>query len=153
MRSRTAREPNDDRASADPLGAIDDRSAFPAGNISAGIEDGGDEDWFSFHDEDTSGGFLYPQVDLVISDGGDLDLCLYYECDSTGSSTISCETGTPSSFGGLNGCCSLGTSSSESVTLDPNCTGLDESGTIYVRVYAGGTISACEPYFLAWGDG
>ncbi len=147
-----AYEANENQDFAHVLGDIDDASRFPSGNLSAGIASGGDEDWFSFHDEDKPGGFLFPGADLVISGSGNLDLCVYFVCDAAGTATISCAPGTEPNFAGLDGCCSIGLTTTESVRVEPDCPGLDDSGTVYVRVYADGTIPACESYGLAWGD-
>ncbi|MGE0788205.1 MAG: hypothetical protein AB7S26_21210 [Sandaracinaceae bacterium] len=145
------REPDDDRPSASPLGDIDDRSTFPSGNVSGGV-DPGDEDWFRYHDADLFRGVLQPRVDLVIRGAEDLDLCVYFACDSAGASTVSCPVGETASLGGLDGCCSRGFSTTETVEISPDCTGSDDSGDVYVRIYEGASVSACQAYFLAYGD-
>ncbi|MFK7988423.1 MAG: hypothetical protein AB8I08_20545 [Sandaracinaceae bacterium] len=149
----TSFEPNENASGARAIGAINDRRAFPAGNVSSGISNG-DEDWFSYTVEDVTGGLIRPRVDLVTEAPGseNLQLCAFYECDSEGDSTISCREGEEATLGGLDGCCSENASGTEMVELSPNCTSFNESGTVFVRVFPEGAVSACQPYFIAWGD-
>jgi hypothetical protein len=113
-----------------------------------------DEDWFSFHDEDTRLGFLYPQVELLgIPAGQNYDLCAYYDCD-TETLGLSCPRGAPhTAMDGLQGCCSRAEmDGDELVRLSPSCRTTDESGTVYVRVYRVSGDPICADYTVRWGD-
>lgn len=145
-------EPNDARASARSLGTVSDSDDYPHASTTASLYPDGDEDWFRFHDSDDWGA-IYPRIDLSnVPAGSDYDLCAYYQCDSS-SPSVGCESGTSSTFEGLPGCCSAaGGSASESVRLNPDCSGVDDSGTVYVRVYRYGGSATCADYTLAWGD-
>lgn len=151
-----SREPNDTRATARNLGSISDRDSFPAGSFTANLYPTGDEDWYRYYDSDDVGGSIYPRVDLVnIPAGSDYDLCIYYECDKSPTS-VSCPTGTSSTYDGLPGCCSRAAgNASESVRLSPSCGGtfnFDDSGTVYVRVWRWSGPWTCDNYTLRWGD-
>lgn len=118
----------------------------------------GDVDWFSFKHSDKTGCDFYPQVELSgIPSGTNYQLCAYFKC-SSGSTELSCETGTKSSSGSLSGCCSnaAGTQS-EIVKLSPTCDCgtfcFDDTGTVYVEVKAApGSGASCSSYTLRWGD-
>jgi hypothetical protein len=146
-------EGNNTRASARALTNFGDCADWPedALRITPSLYPAGDEDWFSFRDSDDSC-LLYPRVDLTgIPSGQDYDLCLYYECAGL---DLTCASGSASSMGGLQGCCSTASgNANESVRLDPDCDTTDDSGTIYIRVYRFGSAApVCGTYTLTYGD-
>jgi len=148
-----SREPNDTRAAARNLGSISDRDSYPYATFTANLYPDGDEDWYRYYISDDVFGLIYPRVGLSnIPAGSDYDLCAYFQCPS-GSTSASCETGTYSTFEGLPGCCSRAAgAASESVRLNPDCSGSDDSGTVYVRVWRYSGTPTCASYTLAWGD-
>ena len=148
-----SREPNDSRAAARNLGSISDGDSYPYATFTANLYPAGDEDWYRYFVSDDLFALIYPRVGLSnVPAGSDYDLCAYFQCPS-GSTTASCETGTSSTFEGLPGCCSRAAgSASESVRLNPDCSGSDDSGTVFVRVWRHSGTPTCASYTLAWGD-
>lgn len=148
-----SREPNDTRATARNLGSISDRDSWPYASFTANLYPDGDEDWYRYYVSDDVFGLIYPRVDLTnIPAGSDYDICAYFQCPS-GSTSASCESGTSSTVDGLPGCCSRAAgSSNESVRLNPDCSGSDDSGTVYVRVWRHSGAPVCANYTLRWGD-
>jgi len=129
-------EPNDERADAVSIGMASDRDDYPKGNVVGALVEG-DEDWFSFTVEDQIGGTTGPRVDYRGPD----EICLYYECDS-GDGEITCDEGEADG----EGCCSA-----SRVKLGLDCSGLDESGTVFVQVRTDAT-PTCANYDFDWGD-
>lgn len=95
-----------------------------------------DEDWIRWHVVDGFDLGGNPIITVSLADapiGADYDLAAYYECDSGGDATT-CDLGTADASVGP-GCRSATVGSSvERVTLSTECSGIDEHGTLYVRV-------------------
>lgn len=151
--TRDSSEPNDTRASARNLGSVSDTASYPFRTFTASLHPEGDEDWYRYFDSDDVGGAIYPRVDLRnIPAGSNYDLCAYYQCSSSFNS-LSCASGTASTFEGLRGCCSNASgTTAERVRLDPDCSGTDDSGTVFVRVFRVSGPPTCADYTLDWGD-
>ncbi len=142
-------EPNDDASSAKFLGSVDDSG----GHINAdslNLSPQGDVDWYTFHDDDTSWGLIYPYVEFRSNPGG-YSMCLYYDCDNNGGiSSLGCDGGSRVGDGPPNapeGCCGQ----VNKIELDPDCSSGTDSGTIYVKIYAP-TNNSCASYSLRLGD-
>lgn len=146
-------ERNDTRTAAAPLGTVSDRAAWPAGTFQASLYPTGDEDWFRFRVTDDVGGTVEPRVELsAVPPANDYDLCVYWDCDGADLG-VTCREGSPSSFGGLSGCCSFrGASASDEVRLSPECVGGSETGTAYVRVERFSGPWTCDAFTIRWGD-
>jgi len=146
-------EPNNTRASATTLSSVSDGDSYPAGTTSNSLYPLGDEDWYRYHDSDDLFSSIYPRAGLTgLPAGTEYDLCAYFDCDSSGT-TVTCTSGTSSTFEGLPGCCSSASGTSdENVRLNPNCSGTDDSGTVYVRVFRFAAAASCENYTLLYGD-
>ncbi|MCB9729391.1 MAG: hypothetical protein H6744_20050 [Deltaproteobacteria bacterium] len=153
-------EPNASLGAAKAIPNTDDCTDWPgdAKTRQATIYPTGDVDWFSFKHSDKTGCDFYPQVEVSgIPSGTNYQLCAYFKC-ADGSTSLSCDTGTASTSGGLSGCCSnLSGSQSERVKLNPSCDCgtfcFDDTGTVYVEVKAApGSGASCNSYTLRWGD-
>ena len=144
-------ENNNSKNTAYVLGSVKDNESWPKGSFTATLYGPSDEDWYTFYDDDVWNGAIYPRVDLQnIPPGSNYKLCAYYSCDSA---SVSCETGTSSTYAGMPGCCSNNAgNASESVRLNPNCSGLDDSGDVYVRVTRVSGAWTCSSHTLKWGD-
>lgn len=129
-----AHEPNDDSGSAVGLGSMDDSGG--SFTTSGQLSQPGDEDWFWFHDEDTTGYQIYPEARFTDNPGGHT-VCVYYHCTAHSNASLTCNAGTkvtdgPS--GATEGCCST-----THVKLNQSCGGtldFDDSVDLYVRVYS-----------------
>ena len=144
-------ENNNTKGTATNLGSVKDNETWPKASFDATLYGPSDVDWFTFYDDDIWLGAINPRIDLVsIPVGSNYKLCAYYSCSGV---SVSCKSGSSSSYGGLPGCCSdAAGNSSESVKLSPNCSGLDDSGDVYVRVTRVSGPWTCDDYTLKWGD-
>lgn len=134
-------EPHETQASAYSLGEITDADA--SGSYACGTVVGGDDvDWFTFSGVDAFLNVVDPSRTLVAeSDAG--RLCVYLQCDN-GQTSVSCGANdTPDTAPqGQQGCCGTGT-----VSPGLNCTGLDDSAKVWIRVDNPDGL-ACIPYRL-----
>lgn len=140
----------DTRATARDLGNFSDTqdSFFTAYQALFPGED--TEDWFTSYCSDDYFGLMDIRAQLVVPAGHDYDLCVYY--DPGRSSSVGCTAGTPSTFDGLNGCCSRNTGTTdEYVELDPDALGTStDAGRFYYRVtYVSGP-GTCSTYQLRY---
>lgn len=144
-------ETNDTKNTATNIGSVDDNEDYPKGSFSATLYGTGDEDWYKFYDDDKWNGSIYPRADLKnIPVGSNYKLCAYFSCSGV---SVSCKTGSSSTYGGMPGCCSNKSgNASEMVRLDNNCSGSDDSGWVYVRVTRVSGPWTCNSYSLEWGD-
>jgi hypothetical protein len=133
-------EPNDTEATATYLGAIDDCDG--SGMILEGVLPDGDVDWWTYDGIDDVGCVVDADRQLT-SQGGSILVCKYFDCPGV---AVTCPGGTSpdSSPSGLPGCC--GTSS---FNVAPNCTGLDESAYVFLRVEKQ-PIDPCVSYSIAF---
>lgn len=150
---------DDTYMTATDLGDISDRDEFPAGTEMGDIFPLSDQDWYQWHVEDNFGGDVDPRGTINARPAGVAwELCVYFDCDSDLES-VGCEsaTGTPNTHvlvdGEIEGCCLVSTEGAGEVTLAPRCSGIDDSGQVYVRVSRqGGPTATCDGYELNWGD-
>jgi hypothetical protein len=144
-------EGNNTKGQAYNLGSVNDNEDYPKGSFSATLYGPGDQDWYRFYDNDKWNGQIYPRVDLKsIPVGSNYKLCAYFSCSGV---SVSCKSGTYSTYNGLPGCCSNnGGNASEKVRLDNNCNGADDSGDVYVVVTRTSGSWTCDSYTLEWGD-
>jgi hypothetical protein len=86
----------------------------------------------------------------AIPAGADYDLGAWYDCASGGGMDLSCEVGEANDLGGdIYGCVSARPGAmSESVELNTECDGVDESGTLLIRVLPRTYTGVCAPYEL-----
>jgi len=124
-------EPNNTEAEAPDLGEFNDFDpTFET--VDGRLPSADDEDWFSFHCDDTVAG----QVDLAYEMDTNIPVrvCQFIACDDPEDPTVTCPENSEAATSpdGLPGCCS------EQLTLsvnDVDCnSGNDDSGTIYTRV-------------------
>lgn len=128
---------------------VRDNQSFPAGDLTANLFPDGDVDFYTFFDEDVFGGSIFPRVELSnISSGLDLELCAYADC------AVECEIGQAAELLGRPGCCSNNAGNSdETVRLNPNCSGTNDSVNVLIRVRSVGATPGCDDeYTLAYGD-
>ncbi len=126
--SSETNEPNDKEVLASFLGTIDDcdGSGSTFSSVSSGTNDA---DWFRFRGTDTFGCSVDPTITMHASG---LRACAFALCVDGATEVQSCTNGTSAtSPAGTNGCCTNGTSA---MTLQINCTGVDDSADIFVRV-------------------
>lgn len=150
------REPNDSRLAIDAqtfldtMSDADDRTAV----WMFGLHSASDVDWFKIavvDDTDccwpTSNN---PNITVTLDDipsESNYDLAAYYVCASGGDSTT-CSSGMEDNMIGR-GCASASSGTTiETVGLDTDCSGDDDSGTLYVRVTSRSWGGSCAPYRL-----
>ncbi|MCD6498431.1 MAG: thrombospondin type 3 repeat-containing protein [Deltaproteobacteria bacterium] len=141
-------EPNDDVDSAIDMGRVEDSGGHL--NTSGNLSPQGDVDWYTFHDEDTFGAYIYPEAELTNSPNGET-LCMYFDCDSGSNSDFSCKSGTKVTDGGPpyapGGCCGT------HVKLDQTCTGgTDDSVQLYIKVFSPNNDSCADYDLKAWDE-
>ena len=144
-----AGEPNESRLSTHDLPAFSDAPdtsmTFDAFTISSDT----DEDWYEFTvSDDFDAGNPQVRVTLdMIPPGSNYDLGVWYVCGSGGDSS-SCAAGATDNMIG-NGCVSASSgTTSETVEIDTDCSGTDDSGVVYMRVTAPTFGGSCAPYRL-----
>ena len=132
---------DDDEETAKNVGSITDNDddAVTITGILGGAED---TDWYSYHGKDTFGYIVEPKVNLL---AGGLRLCQFLVCDEGGAaqSEVTCPAGSKFAISPnlRPGCCAA---TSFQVT-EFNCTGQDESATIWIRVDQP-VVDACTDY-------
>lgn len=124
-------EPNDDEASAEYLGEINDNDNN-GGVVSASLHSPIDVDWFSYHGDDDITGNVNPEREVVSSAG--LRLCKFLECDNgLAQTTVECPAGTDYALSPMArpGCCANG-----DVPLpDLDCDGTtNDSAMVFIRI-------------------
>jgi hypothetical protein len=136
-------EPNEAEASATKLGDLVDCDADSSGMVAGVLVDGSDVDWYSFNGTDGVGCTVDPTRSLAASDP--IELCKYVQCVN-GTATFSCPAGTTddASPAGHPGCCG-----SQGFSLDPDCEGIDEDTTVYIRLKNPGGF-ACVQYTMQY---
>ncbi len=137
-------EPGDgDEESAKNVGSItdDDGELFTVSGVLSGATDA---DWYTFHGKDTFGYIAEPTLTLV--EGG-LRLCQFLVCDEGGAALteVTCPEGSKFAISPMlrPGCCAA----TGMAIKDFNCSGQDESATIWIRVDKP-TIDECTNYEL-----
>ncbi|MFT5432184.1 MAG: hypothetical protein ACI9OJ_002882 [Myxococcota bacterium] len=147
-------EPNDSAGAAKVFSGIEDNDDYPTATFTASLYGTGDVDWYRYAVEDVFGGSIFPRADLQNLPSKDYRVCMYFTCDGGDNETdVSCEDGTASTNGGRKGCCGNGAgSANETVRLNPNCNGTDDSGVAYVRVTNLTPSWTCNSYTLRYGD-
>jgi hypothetical protein len=148
-------EPNDSSSQATTLKDMSDKCETQ--DISLNINQDGDQDWFTFHASDT---WTAGNPDVWVNDNfvgppapGEpgLVVTIYYICDSGGDNHSCYGTGvTPVTDQGLSGC----QGPPNQVWLVPGCSGLDESGTVFMQVKAAtkGTVCSEHPLTIYVGN-
>lgn len=143
---------NDSRSSSPNLGSFADGDDPPDHEYGEGaIGREGDVDWVRYRILDTydvpigSNPDLLVTLDRVPADST-YTLSAFYVCDSGGDST-SCAQGSADNEIGR-GCTRTGITSAGAVRLETECSGSDESGTLYVRVRAETWSGTCEAHRL-----
>lgn len=140
---------NDSRLSAPNLGTFADGDDPPDGvytDFSIGSDR--DVDWARFTIRDTfdaGNPNLLVTLDRVPA-GSTYALSAFYVCSSGGDST-SCSMGSADNEVGR-GCTQANVTSTGAVQLATECSGTDESGTLYVRVRAATWGGSCAPHRL-----
>jgi hypothetical protein len=101
-----------------------------------------DEDWYAVTVEDAGfGGNPIVTVELLTTPAGeDYDIAAYFVCTSGGDSST-CSMGLSDNMLGR-GCTSTGTAT-DRVSLTSECSGITDSGTVYIRVRAASWGGAC----------
>ena len=144
-------EPNDGNSTASVFPGDFSDASDPDITISGyNLDEMGDTDWIRLHVVDGFDGGN-PRMTVTLDNvpvGADYDLAAFYDCDSGGENG-SCNSGTPDSFVGrgcVNNTVGAGISS---VEIASDCTGLgiDDDGTLYIRVTAR-TFEGCGDYRL-----
>ena len=107
-------------------------------SISAGIDGAADVDWYKFTGTDTFGCVVDPTATAT----GSVNVCMYAECNGL---SLSCDSGSPSTEGGLQGCCDTATGTAK---LSINCSGSSDNATVYVKVTAP-NVTQCTPYSVS----
>jgi hypothetical protein len=120
-------EPNEAEATSWDLGDIEDCDS--AGDqISAVLDGPGDVDWYRYDGDDTLGCAVDPNRGITVN--GSVRLCKFVDCAS-GTAEMDCPQGSvaEASPDGHPGCCS-----NNGFGIDPNCSGIDDDATIYIRI-------------------
>lgn len=130
-------EPNDAPNTAVALTTVGDCSADKT--LSAGLSGAADVDFYAFDGTDDA-----CVVNPAASTSAKVRLCMYATCPGI---ALSCTTGTPSSVGTLDGCCT-GPSGGD-VALSIDCNGISDDAKVYLRV-DGGTAGECRAYSVTY---
>lgn len=106
-----------------------------------------DEDWFTVAvtDECCEGN---PDITLSLGDipeGATYGVAGYYVCDGA---DITCDAGATDTSGGMHGCTDTPGDGAPTVRLSADCSGIDDGGTLFVRVWALTWAEACQDYEL-----
>lgn len=141
-----AGEPNDVRTETTDLGTLSDSpdSSRTVSEYALGRSD--DEDWYRFSITDgTDGG--NPQITVTLSaipSGSDYDLEIFYLC--SGNASV-CTAGEAITL--MDGCASRNAgTATETAALGSECSGIDDSGLLLVRVLSRTWGGSCDPYTL-----
>lgn len=145
-----AREPNDSNTVAPNLGSFDD-AADPPDAVFAdmNIDDASDVDWVRFSIAD---GFDFGNPNLLVTleqvpSGATYSLSAFYVCASGGDSST-CALGMADNELGRGCTRSVTSGAAGQVQIETECSGTDESGTLYVRVRATTWSGSCAPHRL-----
>lgn len=152
---RDAYEDNPTRGTAARLAGVGDGDDFPSDEVEGTLFPDGDEDWFVYLDTDQTFGRIYPRVDLQsIPEGTNYELCAFVSCTASATESVECTNGTPTTADGVDGCCSNAASNlDESVRLDHECNGGNDSVEVYVRVRQVDGPAVCRGgYTMLYGD-
>ncbi|MFT5353529.1 MAG: hypothetical protein ACI9KE_000727 [Polyangiales bacterium] len=151
-----AYEDNSTRGTAARLDGVDDDETFPSGSdVEGTLFPEGDEDWYVYLDTDRTLGLIFPRVDLEgIPEGTNYELCAFVSCTEAGTDGADCAVGTPTTFEGIPGCCSNAAGNlDESVRVDHECSGGDDTVDVFVRVRQVEGPPVCRGgYNLIYGD-
>lgn len=148
------REPGNDSSSLAPnLGSFADADDPPdAVHTDMNIDEASDVDWVRFSIEDATD-FPFgsnPSLTVTLSQvpaGSTYALTAFYVCNGSGDAT-SCAQGTSNNEIGRGCATSVVGGATGQVQLETECSGTDESGTLYVRVRASVWGGSCEPHRL-----
>lgn len=134
-------EPNETEETAWDLGDIEDCDSAGA-QVSAVLDGPNDVDWYRYDGDDTLGCSVDPNRGITVN--GSVRLCKFVDCAS-GTAEFDCPQGSvpEASPGGHPGCCS-----NNGFGIDPNCSGIDDDATIYVRLDE--PTQACAEYTLTY---
>lgn len=139
--SPDAKEPNDSKAAATDLGTASDNPNTIKTEASLASSDG-DEDWFKLRV--TDGGFGgNPTITATVTGATGLEVVVFHVCDSQPDYSYCDDGGTQDNSVGK-GCRGTG-----KIALKTDCSGLDETGTTYVRVRKLASNGKCESYSLS----
>jgi hypothetical protein len=133
-----AKEPNNDRTKAASLGTLTDSPESSRSLYSLTLSDG-DEDWFTAKVTD-AGWWGNPRIQ--VSTARPVEVTVFYVCDG-GTDYSYCPSGETTDNAVGHGCRSTATS-----TIQTSCNGIDESGTMYVRVRKTKSDGLCGGYSL-----
>ena len=138
-------EPNDDEATAQDLGEINDNDGN-GGVVSGSLHHLGDVDWFRYAGNDDVTGNVDPARELVSS--GSVRLCKFLECENGLEETeFECPAGTQYALSPMArpGCCATG----DVALPDLNCGGVTEDNAmVYMRVDQ--PVPACATYSISY---
>lgn len=134
-------EPNNKESQAVDLGKISDDDD-DGGRIKGILSTGTDVDWFKYYGEDGYLSEVDPGRDVVL---GDIELCGFFQCADGELDGFACPSGTTAleSPDGRSGCCS-----DSGFEVSPECTGIDDSVLVYIRVRHAQAVGSktCVPY-------
>jgi hypothetical protein len=133
-----AKEPNNDKAHAADLGTLTDSPASTKSAYNLTLPDG-DEDWFTAKVTD-AGWWGNPRIQVTTARA--VEVSIYYVCNNGGDASYCPNGETPDNAFGT-GCRSISTA-----TLQTSCSGIDESGTVYVRVRKTKSDGQCGGYSI-----
>lgn len=136
-------EPNEAEGSATDLGDLTDCDGDSAGMTSGVLVTEADVDWFKYTGTDGTGCDVDPSRSIAAT--GPVELCKFVECVS-GTASFSCPSGSTAATSpmGHPGCCS-----SKGFLLQPDCDGIDDDATVYVRI-KGTDATPCIQYALTF---
>ncbi|HEY8376857.1 MAG TPA: hypothetical protein VIK91_10225, partial [Nannocystis sp.] len=134
-------EPHDTQDTAYNLGVItddDSDGSYVCGTLKGAY----DVDWYTFGGDDAFLNYVDPYRSIVTQNGGGARVCVYIECNN-GATDLDCD-GAASDIAplGQKGCCSTSV-----VTPKLNCSGLDDSARVWIRVDNAQGLD-CVPYQL-----
>lgn len=136
-------EPNEAEGSATDLGDLTDCDADSAGMTSGVLVSSADIDWYKYDGTDETGCDVDPERSIAAT--APVELCKFVDCVS-GTATFSCPSGTSQATSpmGHPGCCS-----SKGFLLQPDCDGIDDDATVFVRI-KGTDGTPCVQYALSF---
>jgi hypothetical protein len=104
-----------------------------------------DVDFYKVIVSDDFGHLLQPHMQIKTSG---VEMCVFVKCPSGSTASVTCNGGgvAKKSDIGTDGCCASGPSAA---APDWNCSGADDSATIYFRIKQ--TVNKCAPYTFSYG--
>lgn len=134
-------EPNDSESEAVFLGEVSDCSGNEG--VIDGVLEGTEYDWFEYSGLDNFGVTCQVGAHVEWQAAGTVRVCSFFECEGL---SFDCPDGTTAevSGGGRSGCCGT-----EAYTVSPDCSGLDDAATVFIRVDKPPT-PYCQPYTLTY---